>query len=98
MADQLAGQDPPRGGAEDRSLLIVDDDAPLRRRLERAMEQRGYVVTAVDSVAAGVAGRAERVGEYAVFDAGDQGRGIQLSFGVLGLLDGFGSSNDREEL
>ncbi len=29
---------------EDKSLLIVDDDDPLRDRLSRAMEKRGFVV------------------------------------------------------
>ena len=29
---------------EDRSLLIVDDDDPLRERLSRAMEQKGFKV------------------------------------------------------
>ena len=29
---------------EDRSLLIVDDDDPLRDRLSRAMEKKGFQV------------------------------------------------------
>ena len=29
---------------EDRSLLIVDDDDPLRDRLSRAMERKGFQV------------------------------------------------------
>ena len=29
---------------EDRSLLIVDDDDPLRMRLSRAMEKKGFQV------------------------------------------------------
>ena len=29
---------------EDRSLLIVDDDDPLRMRLARAMEKKGFQV------------------------------------------------------
>ena len=29
---------------EDKSLLIVDDDDPLRDRLSRAMEKKGFVV------------------------------------------------------
>ena len=29
---------------EDKSLLIVDDDDPLRSRLSRAMEKKGFVV------------------------------------------------------
>ena len=30
----------------DKSLLIVDDDEPFLRRLERAMEKRGFEVEA----------------------------------------------------
>ena len=39
----------------DLSLLIVDDDKPFLSRLTRAMETRGFTVTAVDSVADGLA-------------------------------------------
>jgi len=38
----------------DRSLLICDDDKPFITRLSRAMEQRGFSVTAVDSVGEGL--------------------------------------------
>ena len=34
----------------DRSLLVLDDDAPLRTRLGRALEQRGFEPTMVGSV------------------------------------------------
>jgi two-component system, response regulator RegA len=45
---------PLRGLSEsDRTLLIVDDDAPLCQRLARAMERRGFVVSTADSVASG---------------------------------------------
>ena len=33
----------------DKSLLIVDDDAPFRQRLARAMEARGFIVTAAET-------------------------------------------------
>jgi two-component system response regulator RegA len=39
--------------APDRTLLIVDDDPPLRQRLAQAMERRGFLVTMADSVASG---------------------------------------------
>ena len=39
--------------AEDNTLLIVEDDRPLRERLARAMEARGFAVTIAESVAAG---------------------------------------------
>jgi two-component system response regulator RegA len=34
----------------DKSLLVMDDDAPLRNRLGRALESRGFEVTLVGSV------------------------------------------------
>ena len=37
----------------DKSLLIVDDDNPLRDRLARAMEKKGFKVTQADSVKTG---------------------------------------------
>ena len=35
---------------DDKSLMILDDDAPFRTRLGRAMTARGFVVSAVGSV------------------------------------------------
>ncbi len=52
----------------DLSLLIVDDDEPLRMRLARAMEKRGYAVQAADSVAAGIQMARSRPPAYAVVD------------------------------
>jgi two-component system response regulator RegA len=34
----------------DKTLLIVDDDAPFRQRLARAMEARGFIVTTAETV------------------------------------------------
>ena len=34
----------------DKTLLIVDDDNPLRDRLARAMEKKGIVVTQAENV------------------------------------------------
>src|SRR5262249_15793044 len=39
--------------AIERTLLIVDDDAPFRQRLAQAMERRGYAVATAETVAAG---------------------------------------------
>jgi two-component system response regulator RegA len=63
----------------ERTLLIVDDDAPLCNRLARAMERRGFVVSTADSVATGVAAATERPPAFAVVDLrlGD-GRGIDV--------------------
>ncbi len=51
-----------------RSLLIVDDDAPFRVRLARAMEKRGFNVVAVDSVQLGVEVAQESAPAFAVVD------------------------------
>lgn len=55
-------------GTTEKTLLIVDDDAPLRNRLGRAMERRGFVVTAADGVAAGMATATTDPPAYAVID------------------------------
>jgi two-component system, response regulator RegA len=52
----------------ERSLLIVDDDAPLNQRLARAMERRGFVVQTADSVASGVAAATGNPPAFAVVD------------------------------
>ena len=39
---------------EDKSLLILDDDDPLRGRLARAMEKKGFQVKEAKTVAAGL--------------------------------------------
>jgi two-component system response regulator RegA len=63
----------------DRSLLILDDDAPFLSRLARAMEKRGFAVTPVDSVAAGRAAVAARPPAYAVVDLRlEDGNGLEL--------------------
>ena len=38
----------------DKSLLIVDDDGPLRDRLARAMEKKGFQVTQAENVDKGI--------------------------------------------
>lgn len=63
----------------DRSLLLLDDDEPFLRRLARAMEKRGFEVTAADSVAAGRAAVARRPPAYAVMDLRlEDGNGLDL--------------------
>ena len=39
---------------EDKSLLILDDDDPLRGRLSRAMEKKGFIVKEAKTVAKGL--------------------------------------------
>jgi len=54
--------------SEDKSLLIVDDDAPFRQRLALAMEKRGFAVVAAESVAAGIEAARAKPPAYAVVD------------------------------
>ena len=63
----------------ERSVLIVDDDAPLCQRLARAMERRGFVVATADSVAGGIAAATDQPPAFAVVDMrlGD-GRGFDV--------------------
>ncbi len=42
----------PRFSSASTSLLLVDDDAPFRTRLARALEKRGFDVVAVESLSA----------------------------------------------
>jgi two-component system, response regulator RegA len=52
----------------DKTLLIVDDDKPFLTRLSRAMEGRGFIVTAAQSVAEGLAAIANEAPAFAVID------------------------------
>jgi len=59
---------PELAGHTDRSLLIVEDDKPFLERLARAMETRGFTVTACDSVAEGLAQIGRAAPAFAVVD------------------------------
>ncbi|OYX44591.1 MAG: two-component system response regulator [Rhodobacterales bacterium 32-67-9] len=52
----------------DRTLLLVDDDAPFVNRLARAMEKRGFVPETAESVTAGRVAAQSRPPAYAVVD------------------------------
>ena len=52
----------------EKSLLILDDDAAFRTRLSRALEQRGFEVTSVGSVAEANDIAAKGAPAYAVLD------------------------------
>ena len=54
--------------ASDQTLLIVDDDEPLRTRLARALEKRGFIVATAESVAAGRAYATSSPPAFAVVD------------------------------
>ncbi len=81
---------PLRGLPEsERTLLIVDDDAPLCQRLARAMERRGFVVTTADGVASGVAAASAHPPAFAVVDLrlGD-GSGLDVVSALRGARPG----------
>ncbi len=54
--------------AEDRTLLIVDDDKPFSDRLARAMASRGFIAEVVNSAGEGMATIESRPPAYAVID------------------------------
>ena len=63
----------------DKSLLIVDDDAPLRNRLARAMEKKGFQITQAESVQQGLNQAHSSPPAFAVVDLrlGD-GNGLEI--------------------
>ncbi len=56
------------GSSDAKTLLIVDDDAPFRLRLSQAMEKRGFIVSAFDSVPAAIDFVKRAAPAYAVVD------------------------------
>ncbi len=65
--------------ATEKSLLIVDDDAPLRNRLARAMEQRGFTVVTAASVAEGLEVSGTAPPAYAIVDLRlEDGNGLEV--------------------
>jgi two-component system response regulator RegA len=66
---QPRGEDVGAPAAEEgRTLLIVDDDEPLRNRLARAMERRGFAVTTAESVSTARERIAEDAPAFALID------------------------------
>ena len=60
-------------------MLIVDDDAPLRVRLARAMQQRGFDVRTAESVAEGIRSAVSAPPAYAVVDLRlEDGNGLEV--------------------
>ena len=63
----------------DKSLLIVDDDNPLRDRLSRAMEKKGFQVTQAESVAQGISQAINSPPAFAVIDLRlNDGNGLEI--------------------
>ena len=63
----------------DKTLLILDDDAPLRTRLCRAMETRGFTVMDAGTVSDGIDLARKAAPAYAILDMKlDDGTGLNL--------------------
>ena len=63
----------------DKSLLIVDDDNPLRDRLARAMEKKGFKVTQAESVLQGISLAKNSPPAFAVVDLRlNDGSGLEV--------------------
>jgi two-component system, response regulator RegA len=63
----------------DKSLLVLDDDAPLRTRLGRALEQRGFEPTLVGSVSEALAAVRLHAPAFAVLDMRlEDGTGLKV--------------------
>ncbi len=56
------------GAGTGRTLLIVDDDKPLRQRLVVAMERRGFIVSSAEGVAEAIAMAKASPPEFAIID------------------------------
>ncbi|MGH6970509.1 MAG: ActR/PrrA/RegA family redox response regulator transcription factor [Caulobacteraceae bacterium] len=66
-------------GLADRSLLLLDDDAPLRIRLGRALEARGFSARLVENVGEAVAAIRAKPPAFAVIDMRlDDGSGLKV--------------------
>jgi len=73
MNEQMADMGP------DKSLLVLDDDAPFRSRLARAMEKRGFEPVMAESVAEGLAVCDTNPTAYAVVDLRlEDGNGLDV--------------------
>jgi two-component system response regulator RegA len=63
----------------DKSLLLLDDDGPLRTRLGRALESRGFQPTLVESVDAALAALRVSAPAFAVLDMRlEDGTGLKV--------------------
>ena len=64
---------------EDRSLLIVDDDDPLRMRLSRAMEKKGFQVKDAKTVENAIKMVASNPPKFALVDLRlEDGNGLDV--------------------
>lgn len=87
-------------GGEGRRLLILDDDAPLRLRLAKAMEKRGFAVSTAESVSEALKIVSSQSHDYAVLDLRlEDGSGLDVVTALhdsnpdtrIVMLTGFGN-------
>jgi two-component system response regulator RegA len=72
LADEIAA-------LPDRSLLVLDDDTPLRTRLGRALEQRGFDVALAAGVTEAIASIKAHAPAFAVLDMRlEDGSGLKV--------------------
>ena len=77
--ERVAATTATASAVEGPNLLLCDDDAPLRKSLQRAMERRGFRVFAAESLKEGVSLAHTIRPEYAVVDLRlEDGSGIEL--------------------
>jgi len=73
----------------EKSLLIVDDDAPLRERLAKTMAKRGFTVSMADSLSQARASIKWSIPNYAIID-------LKLNDGSgLEIVDEIHAMNDK---
>jgi two-component system response regulator RegA len=78
MASDISG-DAQLDLGPDKTLLVLDDDEPFRRRLARAMEKRGFEPIALESVAQGMTQVRTAPPAYAVIDLRlEDGNGLDV--------------------
>ena len=71
----------------EKSLLLLDDDGPLRNRLGRALESRGFQTTLVESVAEALTAVRSRPPAFAVLDMRlEDGSVLRLKPSVLAAI------------
>ena len=72
-----------------RKVLLVDDDAPLRRNMVRSLEREGFTVAAAAGVKEAYEVAADAMPEFAVVDLNlEDGHGMELVGGLQQLHPG----------
>ena len=70
-------------------LLLIDDDAPLRRNMARALEKEGFTVALAASVKEAYEVASEFQPDHAVVDLNlSDGHGMELIGGLQGVRPG----------